>query len=450
MNATRARSAAVRTGEPAKTLELELTEPLRPLSMRASGDRRAYTRALCLVRLHQRPLGLVWLQPAGIELGSAALAQLIWNELRDRIREHLRADGLPEPASLPSEGLPAPGRPACSIERDAIRAQAPPVSIVVATRERPESLSVCLTSLLALDYPSFEIVVVDNAPETSRTRQLLQSSAFRGRVTYTREDRRGLAAAHNRGLAEAAGSIVAFTDDDVTVDRLWLLELARGFQRADRVACVTGLIVPAELDTHAQLIAEQLWGWSKGFSERVFDLTTDGGDPLYPYTAGTFGSGANMAYDVTALRALGGFDPATGAGTLARGGDDLSGFFSVISAGHRLVYTPAAFVRHAHHADYEALRRQAYGYGVGLTAYLTKTVIDRPGRALDLVRLGRQGIARARDPRAATKSTRGDRPADLARAERWGMVCGPAAYLRSCRQVRRSMSASSRWGDARD
>ncbi len=447
-------------GIPAKTLEVELSEPLAPVSMRASEDGSLYSRALCLVRLHQRPLGLVWLEPREAggaregELGPRALAQLIWNELAERIREHLYADGLPVPDSLPPEGLHVRERPACTVERETVRAQAPAATVVVATRERPESLGWCLRSLLSLDYPAFEIIVVDNAPQTSRTRELLLSRSFRARVKYVREDRRGLAAAHNRGLAEAAGTIVAFTDDDVTVDRLWLLELARGFRLSQSVGCVTGLIVPAELETPAQLIAERLWGWSKGFSEKVFDLTTDGGDPLYPYTAGTFGSGANMAFDASALRALGGFDPAIGAGTLARGGDDLSGFFSVISAGHRLVYNPSAFVRHTHHADYEALKRQAYGYGVGLGAYLTKTVIDRPARVLELGRLSRKGLARARAPHAPMNSPAraGHRRSwlvDLAWAERWGMVCGPAAYVRSRRRVRRGVSASTVSGDAR-
>jgi GT2 family glycosyltransferase len=443
----------------AKMLEVELSEPIAPVSLRASGDARLYSRALCLVRLHHRPLGLVWLEPrgpnaeGGQDLAAPAVAQLIWDELADRIREHLHADGLPLVESLPPEGLRAPARLMCGVERDAIRAQAPPATVVVATRERPESLARCLRSLLGLVYPEYEIVVVDNAPQTFRTRELLGSDSFRTRVKYVREDRPGLAAAHNRGLAEAAGTIVAFTDDDVTVDRLWLIELARGFRLAERVGCVTGLIVPAELETSAQVIAEELWGWSKGFAERVFDLTTNGGDPLYPYTAGTFGSGANMAFDASALRALGGFDPAIGAGTLARGGDDLSAFFSVVSAGHRLVYNPSAFVRHAHHADYEALKRQAHGYGVGLTAYLTKTVLDRPGRVLELGLLSRAGLARARAPRAATHSFAGDAnrrsgPADLAWAERWGMVCGPAAYLRSRRRVRREVSASTGSGHA--
>lgn len=428
---------------PVKVGELELSEPLAPISLRRGPDEHPYRAAMCLVRLHGRPLALLEIPAADGEaqLGAERLAAHVWRACRDAVAFHLRADGLPVPRALPPAGLSGLGSPRCLAERARARSQAPAATVVVATRERPASLSRCLDSLLELDYPDYEIVVVDNAPLTSATRDLLAAERFRGRVIYTREERRGLAAAHNRGLAVACGTIVAFTDDDVTADRLWLLELARGFGLADGVACVTGLILPAALETPAQLIAERLWGWGKGFTERVFDRTTDGGDPLYPYTAGTFGSGANMAFATAALRDLGGFDPATGAGTPARGGDDLAGFFSVIAGGHRLVYNPAALVRHAHHADYEALRRQAYGYGVGLTAYLTKTVVEQPGRALDLGRAARHGLRRARHPRAGSRSaaTTLPRPCppDLAWAERWGMLAGPSAYLRSRRQARR-------------
>ena len=432
---------------PVRVLELELSQTLEPVSLKVPGAEQSYARALCLVRLHGCPLGLVWLgaqespMPACSELGTELVARQIWAEVGVRVRRHLAADGLPEPGSLPAQGLRSVARPPCLTARDAVRNRARPASVVVATRDRPAALHHCLESLLELDYPEYEIVVVDNAPQTSATRELVASDRFSGRVKYVKEPQAGLAAAHNRGVAEVLGAFVAFTDDDVTVDRLWLLELARGFELARHVGCVTGLIVPAELETRAQLVAERLWGFNKGFREQVFDRSTDRGDPLYPYTAGTFGSGANMAFDTAVLRVLGGFDPATGAGTVARGGDDLSAFFAVISAGYRVVYNPAAFVMHAHHADYAALKRQAYGYGVGLTAFLTKTVIDRPGRLLELARLSRHGVARVLDPRGGRSrmSCGGDErawPAGLARAERQGMVYGPAAYLRSRRRTR--------------
>jgi GT2 family glycosyltransferase len=432
---------------PVKVLEIDLSAPIESVSLRVAGTPRLYARALCLVRLHGCPLELVWLWPdpcrddARAEIAPQSVAGQIWATAGAGIRLHLAQDGEPAPQALPIQGLTSPARPACLATRDTVRAGARLATVVVATRERPAALQRCLESLLELDYPRYEIVVVDNAPRTSATRALVTGDRFRPRVKYVREPQPGLAAAHNRGVAEASGALVAFTDDDVTVDRLWLLELAAGFELADGVGCVTGLIIPAELETRAQLVAERLWGFNKGFREQIFDRHTSRGDVLYPYTAGTFGSGANMAFDTAILRRLGGFDPATGAGTVARGGDDLSMFFTVVSAGYRLVYQPRAFVRHAHHADQAALERQAYGYGVGLTAFLTKTILDQPGRVLELARLSRHGIARALNPRGEAEGRSSGRdsfqpPSRLTRAERRGMLYGPTAYLRSRRRAR--------------
>jgi GT2 family glycosyltransferase len=415
---------------PVRLLEWELAAPRGAVVLGEADAGRPYAGVLCLVRLHGVPLGFV---PLAGDATAAELADAVWGQLADAITAHLERDGIERPTALPPGGLP-PGT-ACARERAAIRDGAPPATVVVATHERPHSLERCLRSLLELDYPGFEVIVVDNAPVTGATRDLLASGRFGSGVRCVTEPLQGLAAAHNRGLAEAAGAFVAFTDDDVVVDRLWLLELARGFRLADGVVCVTGLIAPAELQTPAQLLAERTWGWGKGFEPRVFDLATDTGDPLYPYTAGRFGSGANMAFDTRALRELGGFDPATGAGTIARGGDDLAAFFNVIASGARLVYNPAAIVHHAHHAEHSALRRQAYAYGVGLTAYLTSTLVARPERLLDFTRRAHHGLARARDPRGSDRTTVD--ATDLKWAERLGMLYGPAAYLRSRRRVRR-------------
>ena len=199
-------------------------------------------------------------------------------------------------------------------------------------------------------------------------------------------DRRGLAAAHNRGLEAAAGSILAFTDDDVVVDRHWLAAIVEGFELTDNVAAVTGLIQPGELRTRAQVLLERHGSFAKGFEPRIFDLDAHRpADRRFPLATGQCGSGANMAFRADCLRRLGGFDPALGTGTTARGGDDLAAFFHVLVSGQRLVYQPAAVVRHWHRDNDSALAAQAYGYGVGLGAYLTDAVVRHPGVAIPTV-----------------------------------------------------------------
>jgi O-antigen biosynthesis protein len=415
-------------GPPVDVVEIELGAVL-PRLRAANGAGAGAARAL--VRLHGRPLGLVDLPLAPGGLSPDGCARLVWSALRAEIAAHLAGDGLPPATTLTADGLPTPCGPApCTAAHGAARAhgRAEPVSVVIATRDRPGPLARCLRSVARLDHPAFEVIVVDNAPATSATRDVVARE--HPDVRYVCEDRPGLAAAHNRGLAEAGGAIVAITDDDVTVDPRWLLEIAAGFARDPRIGCVTGLILPAELRTPAQLWADRHWGVAKGFRERLY------AQPLrhlsvrpYPYTAGCFGSGANMAFRADALRALGGFDPGMGTGTPARGGDDLAAFFAVIAAGHALLFTPGALVWHWYADDVDTLRRQAYGYGAGLTAYLAKVVADDPTRLVDLAARAPAALAHARGL-SRSRAPRDGRPADLRRLERRGMAGGAAAYAR--------------------
>jgi cellulose synthase/poly-beta-1,6-N-acetylglucosamine synthase-like glycosyltransferase len=259
------------------------------------------------------------------------------------------------------------------------------------------------------------------------------AAAALGPLRYLEGARRGLAAAHNRGLEVVDTPLVAFTDDDVVADPQWLERIVDAFASDDQVGCVTGMIRPWELSTEVQVMLEGYAGFNKGTVRRVFDLTENRpDDPLYPFTAGRLGSGANMAFRRSALHEMGGFDPALGAGTRARGGDDLSAFFEVIQHGRRLVYEPQAIVHHRHADNMVALERSVYGYGVGLTAYLTKSLLGRPGLLATFARRLPKAIAHIRDPRSAKNAgLPTDYPRALVRLERIGMLAGPFAYLAS-------------------
>jgi GT2 family glycosyltransferase len=410
---------------PRGVLEVEIGAPLPNL-------RRTHARALALVRLHKQPLGVVEFEVPPNGLSASAYARHIWADLSPAIRAHLAEDQLPEVLTLEASGLPTSRPPLCLVARGQLLADPPHATVVVATRDRPAALATCLDSLLAMDYPEFDVVVVDNAPGSSATAHLIRATyGGTGRVRYVCQARPGLAAARNRGLDLVSGPIVAFTDDDVVVDRDWLSALAAGFRRADRVACVTGLIAPRALDTPAQVLVERYWGLGKGYTRRLFDMREHRlPSPLYPYAAGAFGSGANVAFRTAVLRELGGFDAALGAGTPARGGEDLAIFFQTLAAGHQLVYEPAAIVHHLHRRDYAGLRRQAYGYGVGFTAYLAKCLIDEPARGSDLARRAPHGLLAIFSPGSAKNARKpSGYPSDLTRLELLGMLYGPLGYI---------------------
>ncbi len=419
---------------PTRRLEIEVGEPLPDVSAFDEKTGGYYRHAICLVRLHTQPLGLVELQLEEHGMSAYEYAPHIWRTLGEKINEHLQHDGLPEATRLDVGGLSSPTTPACLEEREQFLAHAPFVSVIVPTHDRPEQIRDCLQSLMALHYSRYEIIVVDNAPSTSATADFMRQT-YRDvpQVRYIREDHPGASWARNRGMMAAQGEILAFTDDDVVIDRYWLVELVRGFSRADDVACVTGLIMPLELETQAQLWLEEYGGFSKGFSRCVFDMRENHPKTLlYPYTAGRFGSGANMAFRAAFLRSIGGFDLALGPPSPARGGEDLAAFFQVVTRGHKLVYEPAALLYHPHRRDYMALRKQIYQYGIGLAAYLTKSVLDAPYLLLDLILKLPYCLFFILSSRSPKNSKKGENyPKELTALELKGMLYGPFAYMRS-------------------
>lgn len=424
---------------PVAMTEVEITEPLPRL--RRTTDAR---RARVLVRLHGHPLGQSDLDLPSHGIAPAALAATIWAEHADAIRSHLRTDGLIAPAGLTAVGLPlSVTEPACSAARRAMLAEPPHITVVIATRDRTESVVRTLADVADLDYPRFDVLVVDSAPADHATARAVRDLAWSGpELRYLRVAEPGLAVAHNAALPHVRGSWVAFTDDDVQLDRRWLSAIAEGTRTRPDVACVTGLLLPAEIETYPQELLEQFGGYSRGFTPRAWSIREEQNDALFPYAPGRFGSGANMAYRMDALRQVGGFDAATGAGTPARGGDDLIGFLRILRAGYALAYRPDAIVRHHHRRDAAGLHRQISGYGVGLGAYLAAAVARDPKIVPDMLR---RAVPAARHLLAgdSAKNVAKSRsfPTALTRAERRGLVSGPLAYAQSRRAGPRVVAA---------
>ncbi|MCW2951225.1 MAG: glycosyl transferase family 2 [Conexibacter sp.] len=377
---------------------------LRGLVDSLRGDASGLTRSATIVA----GLGLTTL---GYLVGGLAIA----------LARYPPADPLPE-----LDGRPERPRP-----------EGPPrLSVVVLTCGRAELLAACLDSILAGDYPHYEIVVVDNAPYRSATAELL-SERYRteGRIRRAVETRAGTAWARIAGLAAAREAFVAFVDDDVIVDRSWLSAISEAFSSEADVAAVTTLILPRTLDRPAQRWLEQFGGFSKGDRRRVFDLRTHRSpDRLYPYSPGIYGSGASMAFRTRTLRELGGFDP-----RLAIGGEDLDAFLKVILGGHRLVYEPAAVAWHHHRTEYRSLERTMFRYGAGLSALMTKWLVSDRKVAVDIASRLPAALRLALDGGSRKNAGKlDDYPSRLTRLELAGMLAGPFVYAHACWSARRA------------
>src|SRR5215211_200045 len=181
----------------ARVLQIDLNVPLAPIP---TSER--YAALWILVRVGRRPIGWVRCRRAAVgavltpDMQHALIAEQIGLQVIDAFRN--RQYELPE---------------------DSDRSKLPSMSVVVCTREHPDVLERQLNSLMRLDYPNYEVIVVDNAPRTNATRNVCDNFP---RVRYVVEPRKGLDYARNTGWQWAKNEVIAYTDDDASVDPGWL------------------------------------------------------------------------------------------------------------------------------------------------------------------------------------------------------------------------------------
>jgi glycosyltransferase involved in cell wall biosynthesis len=240
-------------------------------------------------------------------------------------------------------------------------------TVIVCTRDRPESLLRCLISLRALDPVPDAVIVVDNGSRDTRIRSIVENQGFE----YVLEPEPGLDRARNRGLSLAVSDVVAYTDDDVEVDRRWLGGLAACFDDP-LVMAATGLVVPALMDTEPRRRFEAYVSLGRGHARRVIDGTLRS-----PYGAGASGVGASMAFRAGFLRSVSGFPEELDAGMPTGSGGDTWALAEVLHAGYRIAYEPAAIAFHTHRETEHELRTAFRGYGAGLGSFLAASVIRR-------------------------------------------------------------------------
>jgi GT2 family glycosyltransferase/sugar lactone lactonase YvrE len=243
-------------------------------------------------------------------------------------------------------------KPALAAVRDAFaeapfsaaeRAAWPTVSVVVCAYNAADTIDDCLTSLGALDYPRFEIIVVNDG---SRDDTGARARRYAG-VRVVDIPNGGLSAARNVGLAEATGDIVAYTDADVRVDRDWLTYLVQPLLSPAFAGSGGPNVVPPDDPFVAQCVARSPGGPTQVLlDDRVAEHVP----------------GCNMAFRRDALAAIGGFNP-----VYLRAGDDVDVCWRLQAKGLQIGFAPAALVWHHHRSSVKAYWRQQVGYGEGET-----------------------------------------------------------------------------------
>jgi len=214
----------------------------------------------------------------------------------------------------------------------------PRISVVVCSYNGARTIRDCCEGLLKLEYPDFEVIVVDDG-STDATAAIATEYGFR--VIST--ENLGLSNARNTGLAAAQGEIVAYTDDDAYPDPHWLSFLASTFLNSDHAGVGGPNIPPTDGGAIAECVANAPGG-------PVHVLLSDREAEHIP--------GCNMAFWKDKLEAIGGFDPRYRAA-----GDDVDVCWRLQQRGWTLGFSPAAVVWHHRRNSVRAYWKQQKGYG---------------------------------------------------------------------------------------
>lgn len=224
--------------------------------------------------------------------------------------------------------------------------RSPLTTVAIPSYNRPDRLADCLSALAASDAGSFEVVVVDDG--SPRALDAI-CSAFEGRLAIRcfRQENQGPARARNRAVAEAAGKIIVFTDDDCRPRPDWIRRLTDAI--ADKPEALAGGVTENALRRDI-------------FAETSQDLVSF----LYEYSDGQGGAhefftSNNMACHKQTFLEIGGFDESF---PLA-GGEDREIGLRWRAAGKPLMLVPEARVDHHHQMDLAAFFRQHQNYGRG-------------------------------------------------------------------------------------
>ena len=188
----------------AHVLDIELTAPVAGLQ-RTTPEGRQADRAWVLVRLFGEPLGLDVLDIPPEGLSPEAVEALVLDRRLTRLAQLLGIDEVKADRDTVREAVRTIGGTAFSRAHAEFVARAPRCSVVVCTRERPDDLRRCLDSLTVQDHPNFAVWVIDNAPLSGNTRQVVESFGTDLDIHYVVEPRPGLSRARNAGLRSELG-----------------------------------------------------------------------------------------------------------------------------------------------------------------------------------------------------------------------------------------------------
>jgi glycosyltransferase involved in cell wall biosynthesis len=232
------------------------------------------------------------------------------------------------------------------------------ISVVISTRNRGGQVARAIETILANDYPNYEVIVVDQSDNTL-TEASLQLFHTNRHLRYLKSATQGISTGRNLGIAMASGELIAITDDDCEVPTNWLQELSAAFDVDQRIGIVFGNVLAEAHDRTA--------GFVPSYERREPSVARSIREKHR-----VEGISACMGIRRSAWQILGGFDQMLGTGAPFRSASETDLAIRALLAGHWIYETPRLAVTHRGFRTWQQARPLIRGYLFGIGAMLAK------------------------------------------------------------------------------
>ena len=234
----------------------------------------------------------------------------------------------------------------------------PPITVLICTRNRGDSIVNTIRTILLNEYPDFELMIVDQS-EDDLTERALQPFIRNPHVHYLKTSTKGLSVARNLAINNSHSEFIATTDDDCETPRNWLNELVAAFALNKRIGIVFGNTLAGPHDCHAGFVP-------------AYTLNQ-------PYLARSIrdkhrveGISACMGLRRTVWQRIGGFDEMLGAGAFFKAAEELDFTIRALRAGYYVYETPNVAVIHHGFRTWDQGETLIRGYLYGIGAMFAK------------------------------------------------------------------------------